>query len=386
MNTDQTPSRILIIEDNVGFAQSLRRSLRAQAFRAEIRFEIELESEIPSEIDPAVWAAELASGFDVTVLDQRLGPVEGLSLIEPIKAANPNTAVIILTGFESPEDGVRALRAGAWRYLPKPAQPAEMLIAIQTWLEWRRTWSERAWLRILHDFSATVQGLNEPQAVAEAIVDAARQLGFANARLWRLEHGREQNGETLRGWAQCGLDVTPIEFTGVMIPAAESIYSRITLGDKEPKVFEGRELGPGYADELLYPRDHRPTAELWVDLPLWSGEQCLGKLSLDGHPEILSYNEDERNLLALLSQQAAAALARVGAEAERRRRAEEAEEAARSLSLLHRMGRELPILMDLDEQKGWLATLTALTAQYGLRCNRALLFKGVHSQSMILPA
>jgi DNA-binding NtrC family response regulator len=58
--------------------------------------------------------------FDIILLDLYMSRVQGLEIMEAAIAARPGTLVIVMTGNPSVESSVKALRAGAWDYLPKP--------------------------------------------------------------------------------------------------------------------------------------------------------------------------------------------------------------------------------------------------------------------------
>lgn len=58
--------------------------------------------------------------FDIVLLDLYMSQVSGLDLMAATLEANPDTLVIVMTGNPSVESSVKALRAGAWDYLPKP--------------------------------------------------------------------------------------------------------------------------------------------------------------------------------------------------------------------------------------------------------------------------
>jgi len=58
--------------------------------------------------------------FDIVLLDLFMSQVSGLDLLAAALEANSETLVIVMTGNPSVESSVKALRAGAWDYLPKP--------------------------------------------------------------------------------------------------------------------------------------------------------------------------------------------------------------------------------------------------------------------------
>jgi len=63
------------------------------------------------------------------VLDLRVEDGSGLDLIPRLKAADPATRIVVLTGFGSIATAVEAVRRGATHYLTKPANADEILAA-----------------------------------------------------------------------------------------------------------------------------------------------------------------------------------------------------------------------------------------------------------------
>ena len=115
--------RILIIDDDEVFAQTLARSFERR----------EIESEIALNLTDATAAAQ--SAFDAVLLDLRLGEESGLSILEELRSAQPNARILILTGFSSIATAVDAIKLGADNYLPKPAGAEEILRALEVDLD-----------------------------------------------------------------------------------------------------------------------------------------------------------------------------------------------------------------------------------------------------------
>lgn len=64
--------------------------------------------------------------FDLVFLDIKLPDLNGFEVLEQIKKTSPGTKVIIITAFGSPEARQEALVRGAFAFLDKPIQIAEM--------------------------------------------------------------------------------------------------------------------------------------------------------------------------------------------------------------------------------------------------------------------
>jgi DNA-binding NtrC family response regulator len=58
--------------------------------------------------------------FDIVMMDLYMSEVSGLDLLDAALSTHPETLIIVMTGNPSVESSVKALRAGAWDYLPKP--------------------------------------------------------------------------------------------------------------------------------------------------------------------------------------------------------------------------------------------------------------------------
>ena len=64
------------------------------------------------------------------LVDLRLEDGNGLEVVRSLQSLNPACRVIILTGFGNIATAVAAVKAGALDYLPKPANPDEIVSAL----------------------------------------------------------------------------------------------------------------------------------------------------------------------------------------------------------------------------------------------------------------
>ena len=70
--------------------------------------------------------------FDVVVLDVRMEEIDGLQILETIKAQpEKNTHVIIITGYATIEIAKEALVKGAFDFIAKPFRPNELRLVIE---------------------------------------------------------------------------------------------------------------------------------------------------------------------------------------------------------------------------------------------------------------
>ncbi len=85
--------------------------------------------------------------FDVVITDLKLDTISGMDVLKASKAQNPQTEVIMLTGYGSIESAVAAMKAGAIDYLTKPVDNEELTLALARAQERQQLKSEVARLR-----------------------------------------------------------------------------------------------------------------------------------------------------------------------------------------------------------------------------------------------
>jgi len=61
-----------------------------------------------------------STSFDIILLDVRLPDINGMEVLQEIRASSPDTEVILMTGFTSVTDAVEAVKQGAFYYVEKP--------------------------------------------------------------------------------------------------------------------------------------------------------------------------------------------------------------------------------------------------------------------------
>lgn len=85
--------------------------------------------------------------FDVAVLDIGAHDVDGLEFVHQIRADPDAPELIVITGNESGETAIGALRLGAYAHLPKPYRMAEIDVLVRRAFEKRQLARENRYLR-----------------------------------------------------------------------------------------------------------------------------------------------------------------------------------------------------------------------------------------------
>jgi two-component system response regulator PilR (NtrC family) len=162
----EAEKRVLVVDDEASMRELLGIMLRRDGYRV-----------FDASSFASASAAIVASRFDMVITDVRLPDGNGIDLLRQVKAATPETIVLVMTAFGSTEDAVTALKLGAHDYLIKPFDVEELKIVVRNALERERLQEENRLLKA--DFQAKhalgrIVGASEPmQAILKLIRSVA---------------------------------------------------------------------------------------------------------------------------------------------------------------------------------------------------------------------
>jgi len=88
-----------------------------------------------------------ARGADAVLTDLAMTEMDGLQVLERLRAQDPSVPVLMLTAHGSERIAVAAMKAGAYDYLPKPFDPEEIVLAVRRAVEARSLRMQNALLR-----------------------------------------------------------------------------------------------------------------------------------------------------------------------------------------------------------------------------------------------
>lgn len=127
---------VMVVDDEPLIRLALRERLSADGYRM-------LEAGTAAE---ALALAE-TERLDAVLLDNQLPDGEGIELLAKIREFAPGAAVLMLTGYSSVEQAVRALKAGAWHYAKKPVDLEELSSLVRKAVEAKSLRAEVVTLR-----------------------------------------------------------------------------------------------------------------------------------------------------------------------------------------------------------------------------------------------
>lgn len=107
--------RILIVEDNILLAGQQKKWFEKSGYEAVTTID-----------EPGARRLLKKEPFDLVLSDVRLPQGDGISLLEWMQRERIDVPFIIMTGYASVSDAVRAIKMGAKDYLVKPVQMDEL--------------------------------------------------------------------------------------------------------------------------------------------------------------------------------------------------------------------------------------------------------------------
>jgi len=115
--------RLLIVEDELDFAQALARGLRQQGYAIDVALD-----------GMQGWELAEVNEYDLLILDLNLPEMDGLEVCRRLRASRPSLLILMLTARDRPDERVRGLDSGADDYLVKPFHFAELLARVRALL------------------------------------------------------------------------------------------------------------------------------------------------------------------------------------------------------------------------------------------------------------
>jgi len=69
--------------------------------------------------------------FSVVLLDMMLPDMDGMDVLKIIKKKSPGTCIIVMTGYSTVSNAIKAMKLGAFDYLAKPFTDDELVSAVE---------------------------------------------------------------------------------------------------------------------------------------------------------------------------------------------------------------------------------------------------------------
>ncbi len=130
------PAQILVIDDDKVMRDACYQILSRQGYRVEMA---------PNARQGLALLEKIS--FDAVLLDLVMPDIDGLETLKRIRAIDPESEVIIITGYGTIQSAVESIKAGAFHFLSKPFTPDDLRHLVGRALEKRRVNMENLYLR-----------------------------------------------------------------------------------------------------------------------------------------------------------------------------------------------------------------------------------------------
>ncbi len=112
--------RIMVVDDEAIVGKRLKPSLEREGY------EVETFGDGTSALERMAQKE-----FDIIVTDVRMDDVDGMQILEHVRAHSPRSKVIIITGYATVELAREALVKGAFDFIAKPFKPGDLRAIIE---------------------------------------------------------------------------------------------------------------------------------------------------------------------------------------------------------------------------------------------------------------
>lgn len=109
---------LLIVDDDRDFCRVLARAMEKRGFAVSVAHGVE----------DAKWAAK-ENPPEYALVDLKMPGPSGLTLVQYLRHLDPETRIVVLTGYASIATAVEAIKLGATHYLAKPVAADDIVAA-----------------------------------------------------------------------------------------------------------------------------------------------------------------------------------------------------------------------------------------------------------------
>ena len=176
-------AQILVVDDEPGIRQALRQMLEYEGYAVRV-----------AKDGPAALASYAEDPPDLVLLDIKMASMDGLEVLDKLRAQDPDVVVVMISGHGSVETAVEALKRGAFDFLEKPPDREIVLKRISNALAERELERENAKLRREQEGARSGPIVGRSRPLMEVLEKVAR---IAPTRAYVLITGDNGTGKEL---------------------------------------------------------------------------------------------------------------------------------------------------------------------------------------------
>jgi len=171
--------RLLLVEDEIEYAENLKKKLETKGFVTDW---LEDGEKARSRI------LLYRNDYDVIVLDLRVPGMDGMTLTKSLRSYDITTPIIVITGQSATEYKIEMLNSGADDYVVKPFAPEELIARINSVLR-RAPENRRSGVRVVGDITIDI--------AAHRVYSGSQEVSLTLKEYTLLECFSRRPGEVL---------------------------------------------------------------------------------------------------------------------------------------------------------------------------------------------
>jgi len=331
--------KIIIIDDEIRMGESISALLTDAGYAVQAFH------------NPATaLEAVISESVDLVITDIKMPQMGGLEILKRVKENNDSVPVILMTAYASLNTAVEAISMGAYDYLVKPVEYAQLELAVKRALEKRRSDLSRSQLvEVLREQNLRLERhVNELNALYEAgtsIGSAANPKELLNkivelaARVTEARVGSvmllDETEEYMTIAAAIGLDPEIVAKTRLAIGSSIAGY---VAQHAKPLIIEDVEND----DQFQRMNKERYGAASLICAPLQIKNKVLGVINMANKKDGGKFTHDDLRLLATFAAQVAVTVDDANQFEHNRRRLVE-------FKILHELSAELPKIKTMNQ-------------------------------------
>ncbi|HEX2696824.1 MAG TPA: response regulator transcription factor [Anaerolineales bacterium] len=175
-NTSTKKIRVLVVEDQ---------NVVREGIVAILSFQADLE--VVGQAEDGIQAVELARKTkpDIILLDMVMPRQDGLTTIPKLKAATPETRIMVLTSFAESDRVYQAIKAGALGYMLKDTTRVQLLQSIRDVACGQASIHPSIAMKVIHEFDNPAEASHAGEALTRRELEALRLIarGLSNQEI-----------------------------------------------------------------------------------------------------------------------------------------------------------------------------------------------------------
>ena len=219
-------AKILIVEDDPLFGRALLEVFDGSGYKTRL---------VGSGAAALDAAAE--ESFDLVVQDIKLPDANGIDVLQQILARQPHCGSLVMTGYGTIEDAVKAMKLGAFDYLTKPFPMELLFLKIESFLHQKRVGQQppaaqdAARSEIITKSPAMRAALETAEKVAATPVSVLLhgESGTGKDLVAKLMHGKSQRSDGPFVAVNCAA-IPPTLIEGELFGVAKGAYTGADTG------------------------------------------------------------------------------------------------------------------------------------------------------------